>query len=329
MNRYIFTATLAVWTFFVAYTPSVTAEPPLSSAVTVRGRAEVVVTAPQVRLADVADVSSPNIQDDGAVIDLKNIVVAQSPATGQQLALDGRAIVERLREQGIDLSALRYSLPPTITVTRAFREISPVELEEVVRAHLEGSDRSVTLKQLLVDRAVRIPADSAGVRVVSAEPITSVLYGIELKADSAREDLRFEVRATVDHWHTVAVATRPLKRGDVVRGADVELRPVKQQAGRRDTIENIGDLIGRQLTRDVGEAEIFTVHSVIVPPVVARGAKVTMVYRHGRLEATASGIALESGAVGAEIKVRNDGSQRIVAAVVVEPGLVEVGGKQG
>jgi flagella basal body P-ring formation protein FlgA len=313
----------------VALAAAAHAQASTPSAITVRGRADVVVSGAQVRLADLAEVASPNIQDDGAVIDLKNTVVAQSPSTGNQLTLEGRAVVERLRERGFDLASLRYTLPPSITVTRAFREVNPAELEEVVRSHFERGNTSVSLKQLLVDRAVRIPADSTGVRVVSAEPITTALYGLELKAESLSEDLRFKVRATVDHWSTVAVATRPLKRGDVVRGSDVELRPMKQHGARRDVVENLGDLVGRQLTRDVGEAEIFSVHAVIIPPVVARGTKVTMVYRHGRLEATASGIALESGPAGAEIKVRNDGSQRVVSAVVVEAGLVEVGGKQG
>jgi flagella basal body P-ring formation protein FlgA len=52
-----------------------------------------------------------------------------------------------------------------------------------------------------------------------------------------------------------------------------------------------------------------------------------MLYRHGRLEAAAIGVALEAGAERQEIKVRNEASQKVVSARVVEKGVVEVGAK--
>jgi flagella basal body P-ring formation protein FlgA len=95
----------------------------------------------------------------------------------------------------------------------------------------------------------------------------------------------------------------------------------------RGSIEQIGDVVGRALVRDVGQGEIFSNLAVIVPPVIAAGSRVTMLYRHGRLEAAAVGVALEDGAERQYIKVKNEASQKIVEARVVEKGVVEVGAK--
>jgi flagella basal body P-ring formation protein FlgA len=69
---------------------------------------------------------------------------------------------------------------------------------------------------------------------------------------------------------------------------------------------------------------MFQAKAVTLPPVITAGSRVSMLYRHGRLEASAVGVALESGAAQQEIKVRNEDSQKTVTARVVDKGLVEV-----
>jgi flagella basal body P-ring formation protein FlgA len=93
----------------------------------------------------------------------------------------------------------------------------------------------------------------------------------------------------------------------------------------RGSIEQIGDVVGRSLVRDVGQGEMFNSLAVVIPPVVTAGSRVTMLYRHGRLEAAAVGVALEDGVERQEIKVKNEASQKVVSARVVEKGVVEVG----
>jgi flagella basal body P-ring formation protein FlgA len=94
----------------------------------------------------------------------------------------------------------------------------------------------------------------------------------------------------------------------------------------RDNLEQLGDLVGRTMTRDVGEGEMFNAMAVAIPPVVTAGTKVTIVYKRGRLEATAMGVAVEAGITGQEIKVRNESSKKVITARVKQPGVVEVGG---
>jgi flagella basal body P-ring formation protein FlgA len=64
----------------------------------------------------------------------------------------------------------------------------------------------------------------------------------------------------------------------------------------------------------------------MIPPVVKSGSRVTLLFKRGQLEVTASGIALENGIVGSEIKVRNENSKRVVIGRVADEGLVVVEG---
>lgn len=294
--------------------------------INIQGKSEVVVTEPSVRLADVAHIESPRIQDDEMMIRMRQITIAASPKAGEKISIEGTKVLERLRDEGVRLDSIRYSLPRQISVTRAFREVGVDELERALVSFLERSDRQVELKKLVVDRPIRISTDSNGVEVVGLRATHSGHFGVDFRSLSKSDEARFQLRAYADEWRTVPVAARPIRRGTIVTAEDIELSRVNKAKVTRDMIENLGDLVGFQLTRDVGQGEILSTSMVVIPPVIKTGSRVTLLFKQGRLEATASGVALESGPRGAEIKVRNESSKRIVTGKVVEDGLVAVGG---
>jgi flagella basal body P-ring formation protein FlgA len=298
---------------------------PAGSSISIQGKSEVVVTEPSVRLADVAHVESPRVQDDEAMVLLRKITIAASPKTGESIAIEGTKVLERLRDEGVRLENIRYTLPRQIAVTRAFREVGADELEKALLSFLEKSDRQIELKRLVVDKPIRIATDSNGIEVVGLHATHSGHFGVDYRALSKSDESRFQLRAFAEEWRTVPVASRPLKRGDVVSAGDIELSRVSKARVTRDAIENLGDLVGYQLTRNVGQGEMLSAAMVMIPPVIKAGSRVTLLFKQGRLEVTASGVALESGIRGAEIKVRNDSSKKIVSGKVVEDGLVAVG----
>jgi flagella basal body P-ring formation protein FlgA len=292
-----------------------------------QGRSDVVVSEPVVRLADVAQIESAAVSDDEAVLELRNISLGASPKVGESKIFQGVEILERLKEQGVRLDAILYTFPRQIQVTRAYREVGSDELERALKAFLVSSERALEVKHIVATRPIKIPADSFGVEVVGIQPIQPGHYGVDYRSKAGSDEVRFQMRALADEWKVVPVASRPLKRGEVIGAGDVRLSKINATTMTRGSIEQIGDVVGRALVRDVGQGEIFSNLAVIVPPVIAAGSRVTMLYRHGRLEAAAVGVALEDGAERQYIKVKNEASQKIVEARVVEKGVVEVGAK--
>jgi flagella basal body P-ring formation protein FlgA len=301
--------------------------PTTSSMIRLVGRAETVVTEPQVRLSDVAQIDSPNLQDDEAILQLRKVQIATSPKAGETLVMDGSQVLEKLRDQGVRLSSIRYSLPRQITITRAFREVKLDELERALSSFISKTDRQIDVRQLVLDKPVRIPTDSFGLEVVSLQTTQPGHFGVDFKSVAGSDEVRFQLRAIADEYRTMPVAARPLKRGDIVTAGDVRLEKINGTSIGRDGVENLGDLVGKSLTKDVGQGEMFKTSAVVIPAVVTSGSRVTILFRLNRLEATATGTALENGGYNQEIKVRNDGSKKVIVAKVVEPGLVSVGGR--
>jgi flagella basal body P-ring formation protein FlgA len=133
------------------------------------------------------------------------------------------------------------------------------------------------------------------------------------------------MKALGDEWKMMPIAAKAIKRGDVITAGDVRLAKVNGTSMLSDSLEQIGDVVGRVLLRDIGQGEVFSSKAVKIPPVVEANSRVTMVYKRGRLEATARGMALEDGVQGQEIGVRNESSKKIVRARVREKGVVTVG----
>jgi flagella basal body P-ring formation protein FlgA len=291
------------------------------------GRSETVVTEPVIHLADVAQVDSPNLQDDEAIIQLKKVEIAQSPKAGETRVIDGTQILERLRDQGVRLSSIRYTLPRQVTVTRAYREVKVDELQRALTAFLMKSDRQLDVKHIVMDKPVRIPTDSFGLEVVSLQTTQPGHIGVDFKSIAGSDEVRFQLKAIADEWRMMPIATRPLTRGSTVSASDVQLQRINGTSIGRDSIENIGDIVGRSLTKDLGQGEMFKAGVVVVPPVVTAGSQVTIVFKFGRLEATASGVALENGGMNQEIRVRNERSKKIILAKVTDEGLVSAGGE--
>jgi len=307
---------------------SVVAESPKGSSPTIRvqGRAEAIVTDKTVRLGDVAQIDSPNIQDDEAIIELKKIAVGVSPKAGESVTLEGSTVLERLRNEGVRLDSIRYSLPRNIAVTRAFREVKLDELERALTSFLSKGEKQVDVKQLVVDRPIRVPTDSLGLEVVALQTTKPGHIGVDYKSVAGSDEVRFQLKAFADEWRLMPVASRPLVKGVTVAANDVQLMKVNGTSVGRDSIENLGDIVGRNLTKDIGQGEMFKANAVVVPAVITAGSRVTIVYRQSLLEVTASGIALENGGMGQDIRVRNESSKKVIVGKVSDPGLVTVGG---
>lgn len=297
-----------------------------SSSIRVQGRAEAVVTEGTIRLGDVAQIDSPNVQDDEAIIHLKRISVGASPKAGETMMLDGSTVLERLKDEGVRLDSVRYTLPRNISITRAFREVKMDELERALGAFLAKGDKQIEVKQIVIDKPIRVPTDSLGLEVVALQTTKPGHIGVDFKSVSGSDEVRFQMKAFADEWRMMPVAIRPLSKGSTISASDVQLTRMNGTSTTKDSLESLSDIVGRSLTRDVGQGEMFKASSVIIPPVINSGSRVTVVFRQNRLELTASGTALENGGLGQEIRVRNDSSKKIVVGRVIEPGLVTVGG---
>jgi len=294
----------------------------------IEGRSQATITTPQILLGDIADISSPEFTDDEAVIALRRIGVASSPMPGESIRISGTEIVSKMRMAGVELNRVGYSFPREVSVSRASRTLGLDEVRRVVEEMFQKSGRDIEIRDLQLGRQVEV---APGDITIEARPA-----GVGTNGSSSRINLDITVRsptvpeirvptvAMVTEWSEVPIATRSLPKGAVVEDQDLERARVNLSSLPRDVAMNEGQIVGLEIKQDIAVGEVFRRDKMIMPVVVAAGSKVTMMVRTKFFDATATGIAIEPGMLGQEIKVRNETSKRVVSAIVKERGLVEV-----
>lgn len=122
----------------------------------------------------------------------------------------------------------------------------------------------------------------------------------------------------------VPVLRKPLRNGDVITDSDIEVKSFPQERTASDTIRDVGDLVGRMPVRAVSPNRPIRNSEVSAPFLIKKNTLVKMRYKTDTMEITTSGQALDGGAKGDVIEVRNTDSKKTVRAVVAGNNVVDV-----
>lgn len=291
----------------------------------ITGRAQVTVTTDQVKLGDIADVQSDRIEDDEAVIGLKKIWIQKSPQPAANETISANEILSTIAGQGVDLNAVAYTLPRVITVKRAGRVVTKAEIQNAIESYLHTTNNDMTIQNIDYADTLGVPPGQIQLAVDTLTSLTPGKRAAQIIASlDGIEVARGTIPLMVDEYRQIPVARRGVPKGSVVTDADVYMARFNTALVPTDAVEDASTLVGLEATHDIASGEVFRNTKLSMPKLIEAGAKVTMQFKSELFEATASGIALESGAVGQEIKIRNDSSKKIVNGIVTPEGLVRV-----
>ena len=120
----------------------------------------------------------------------------------------------------------------------------------------------------------------------------------------------------------VAIAAAPVAANEALTDAQVtiERRDISNIA---DPISSPVEAVGQMSRRMLRPGDILRSGQLSSPVLVKRGDAVLMVARRDGIEVSAAGEALDAGARGAVIRVRNAGSGQVVRMRVAGQGTVE------
>ncbi len=122
----------------------------------------------------------------------------------------------------------------------------------------------------------------------------------------------------------VPVLTRQLQSHDVIADSDISIRSMPERQLRKDTITNKQLLIGQSPRSIISAQRAIRANEIAQPIVIKKGETVEMGFNTQYMHIKTTGIALEDGAKGATIRVKNEKSGKAVGARVVDAGKVEV-----
>lgn len=126
---------------------------------------------------------------------------------------------------------------------------------------------------------------------------------------------------------TVPVPRVTIYPGQVVRAAQLEWRRWRASDPRLETAaRKVSEVVGRVAGRTLVARYPIDTAQLQTPSAVTVGQIVPIVFKAGGITIHSKAVALQMGAVGAIIQVRNLDSSRVITGRVSEDGVVHVGG---
>ncbi|WP_245770450.1 flagellar basal body P-ring formation chaperone FlgA [Marinospirillum alkaliphilum] len=156
---------------------------------------------------------------------------------------------------------------------------------------------------------------------------TSELRGrVNLKVSCLDQDWFIYLAADVRRFVPVVVARTALPRGAALSPSMLSIQEMDVSRVRGNYYTSISELNGMQLRNRVRADEVITNVNLMAADAVNRGEQVVIVATSGSgtLGVRMAGEALDSGKIGDQVRVRNLQSGRVIRALVVSRGVVEV-----
>lgn len=285
----------------------------------VLARSHAEVTANVVRLGDLFSGLSAAQAD---------IVVAHAPAPGDQVVFDQTRLTQVAAVHGVAWQPLPGGLSQ-VAVSRAAEMVSTVvitrAIAEALRAHGMPADADVELTSAV--RGVPVAFGSTnpvGVSDVMLDPRSGRFTAtLELPAGDPRAT-RLRVAGFAHAMVEVPVVTRSLGRDVVISEADLDWQRVRADRLPAGAVTEASQVVGMAARRALRAGEPLRAQDLARPIAVSRNDLVTMVVRNSFMTLTSRGHALEAGSVGDVVRVRNDRSNKVVMARIIDNRTVVV-----
>jgi len=228
-------------------------------------------------------------------------------------------------KRGTLLLACLIAVPGT-TLGEALQTHQSIQeaAEQHVLDELPGSADEVSVEAGSIDSRLRLAACQQPLETFAPYRrgnSARVTVGVRCN-DSSRWTLYVPV--SVSRMEEIVVALTPMNRGDQITANDIrlELRDVARL--HRGYLTSLEQALGKRVKRRIPVDGVVTPDRIMVQHAVKKGNQVTILARIGSLEVRVKGKALDSGAIGERIKVRNNSSERELEATIVATGTVRV-----
>nr|WP_242674636.1 MULTISPECIES: flagellar basal body P-ring formation chaperone FlgA [Pseudomonas] len=226
------------------------------------------------------------------------------------------------------LLALGYSTLTTASVTLPDQLIGETQrfLEQAVEDYLQRSNIQARHETQInrLDPRLRLPLCDQPLTTTletPAEPVGRVT--MRVRCDGTSPWTVF-VPGQVRLYREVVTLVRPVNREGVLSEADIMLAERDVGLLNQGYLTALEQAIGRKATRAMQPDQVLAPVHIRQAEAIRRGDQVVISARSGGINVRMPGEALSDGAVGKQISVRNQRSQRVVRARVIGPGQVEV-----
>jgi flagellar basal body P-ring formation protein FlgA len=261
---------------------------------------------------------------------LPNIRLAAAPAVGQAMSLSRQQIIALAKEAAPELNTTNWSGPELVRISRRVRLLCEAEVAELLRAALQrdyvGGRGTLEIHFSRPWPLATVPEEPVSLQLTDLPPagvLHNLMAGFELWCGKERiGSWQAPLQARI--WRDIPVAHSPIMRGQLLREADITLE-------RRDVLSQHDACIEFPVTDRWLEAAGNIQAGMPVcsgltraRPMMRRGQLVEAVFQDGSMTISLKVEALEDGALGQTVRVRNPKTRRELYGKIQNEDLVSI-----
>jgi flagella basal body P-ring formation protein FlgA len=260
--------------------------------------------------------------------DIPRVRLGPSPAAAGTTNIARGVVLAALSASGVEVTNLAG--PAVCRVSRRTRPLGETEVRDLLAAELqrrfarEGGELELRLPRAWRD--VEILDEPFELRLVDVPARgLSQLFSLRFELLAGDESLgQWQAGLAAKLWREVAVAAVAIRRGSALADAEVVLER-RDVLALRDPLYALPEAAAdHEFAEPVAVGQPLSTRSLRPRTVILRGRAVDAVVRSGPMEISTRVEALEDGAIGQLIRVRNPRSRREFRARVVAEDNVAV-----
>lgn len=290
---------------------------------------EVRVVGTSITLGQLAEISGEDI---GRVRSLGQLKLGNAPFPGNSIVLTKELLNMRLAATGSDLNDIAWTIPDSIMVTSSTQSISGQALIDKAILATKGQlgsnvgsgDMTITASGSIQDLLTSVG---------KVELTTYIPYGIRYNVPTVvmvvvsidgRVFTKVPVKIDVKQYRQVVVASGQVSMNDVFSAQNLSYERMDIGKLRAGYFTDMKKVLGMASGRSLNSSMVINESMLVKPILVKRGSTVNIIARIGGMEVTAMGEAMQDGAEGQLIRVKNVNSGKNISAKVIDAGTVQV-----
>jgi flagella basal body P-ring formation protein FlgA len=256
--------------------------------------------------------------------------LASAPSLGQTNSFTRQQIIALAKDVAPELDTTNWSGPELVRICRRVKQLCEADVTEMLRAALQkdyvGGRGTLEIHFTRPWQATNVPDETLSIQLTDLPPagvLPNLVAGFELWCGKERIGVwQAPLQARV--WREIPVAHSPILRGQLLREADITLE-------RRDMLSQHEACIEFPVTDNLLEATGSIQAGMPVTsrltrgrPVLRRGQIVEAIFHEGSMTISLKVEALEDGAVGQTVRVRNPKTRRELYGKIQNEDLVAI-----
>jgi flagella basal body P-ring formation protein FlgA len=251
--------------------------------------------------------------------------LCDSPAYGKSVLLKRGEIAEFARQAGLEQALTNWAGPEVVRVSRLVRPLAEKEVLQLLTASLQQHYvKELGELELRLSRpwlTINVPDEPFTIEIQDLPTIgvtPSFIARFEIQTSHGERIGSWQASLQAKVWREVWVTRSLVKRGQPVQGADLVRDRRDMLLCREPLAELAADESSFEFVEPIQAGTPVLARLIRPHAIVHRGQSLAAMVQDGTLSITLKVEALEDGALGQSIRVRNPLSRRDLHAKVVD-----------